>query len=192
MQALVIRSENANDSAVMGWAWIFGIVWGIITIQPTCLQLTIVNLFKTSNCKCSLKLSSWWSFVMITFNIWLSSRILLLWIWYSYFSARCLQVCFLVVLMLFASVVLLWGLFKAVCPSVSLYTHLFVRACVCACPETGGQVSTACSVCPLHCVLQVIYCFPMLLCMHDCCTHVQLQIQIKAFPLGGGGLNKLI
>lgn len=161
------------------------------------IQLTIVNIFKTSNCKCSLKFSSWWSFVMITFNIWLSSRILLLWIWYSYCSARCLQVCFLVVLMLFASVVLLWGLFKAVCPSVSLYTHLFllfVRACVrvCACPETGGQVSTACRVCPLHCVLQVIYCYPMLLCKHNCCTHVQLQIQIKALPLGGGVLNKLI
>ncbi len=133
-------------------------------------MFTIDHRKSIQNFKCSLKLSSWWSFVMITFNIWLSSRILLLWIWYSYFSARCLQVCFLVVLMLFASVVLLWGLFKAVCPSVSLYTHLFVRACVCACPETGGQVSTACSVCPLHCVLQVIYCFPMLLWLLYSCT----------------------
>ncbi len=105
--------------------------------------------------------------------------------------------CFLVVLMLFASVVLLWGLFKAVCPSVSLYTNLFllfVRACVCvcACPEAGGQVSTACRMCPLHCVRQVIYCFRMLLCMHNCCTYVNYKSKSKLLLWVLVFLNKLI
>lgn len=72
---------------------------------------------------------------------------------------------------------------------VSVYKSVFavwacVCVCICACPGTGGQVSTACSVCPLHCVLQVIHCCHTPFCMHNCCTYVQLQIQIKALPLG--------